>query len=74
MRELLEILNDIQPDIDFTDADGIISNHLIESADLSSLIAEIEDTFGIEIGPEYMTAENFDTVEALWNMIQELQD
>jgi acyl carrier protein len=38
------------------------------------MIAEIEDTFDIEIDMEYMTNENFDTVEAMWNMIQELQE
>jgi acyl carrier protein len=74
MKELLEILNNIQPDIDFTTAEGIVSNHLIDSIDISSMIAEIEDTFDIEIDMEYMTNENFDTVEAMWNMIQELQE
>lgn len=74
MRELLEILNGIEPDVDFTSADGIISNHLIESSDISSMIADIEDTFGIEFEEEMLTAENFDSVDAIWNLIQELQE
>lgn len=74
MKELLEILNNIQPGIDFANAQGIITNKLIDSIDISSMIAEIEDTFDIEIDMEYMVNENFDTVEAMWNMIQELQD
>ncbi|MCD8335013.1 MAG: phosphopantetheine-binding protein [Clostridiales bacterium] len=74
MKELLEILNDLRPDVDFTTAEGIVSDHIIDSIDISSMIAEIEDTFDIEIDMEYMTNENFDTVEALWAMIQELQE
>lgn len=73
MRELLEILNGVEPDIDFTTAEGILSNDLISEEDIPSVIADIEDTFGVEISESMVTEENFDSAETIWNLIQELQ-
>ena len=39
---------------------------------MSAVLAELEDTFDIEIDMEYIVPENFDSVEAMWDMIQEL--
>ncbi len=74
MEQLLEILHRINPDVDFENSKKLVTDKLIDSIDITSLLAELEETFDIEIDMEYVTPENLDSVEAMWNMIQELMD
>ena len=73
MDEVIEILKTFRAGVDFSTAEGIVSNHIINSIDITEMISDIEDTFDIEIGMEYMENENFDTVEAIWNMVQKIK-
>ena len=47
---------------------------MLDSIDITSIIVELEDHYDIEITMEYMENENFDSVEAMLKMIEELQD
>ncbi|MBS7406641.1 MAG: acyl carrier protein [Coriobacteriales bacterium] len=73
MNRLLELLKDVNEDVDFTTQTAIIDDEVIDSLDLTGLIADIEDTFDIEIGMNDIVPENFNTVDAMWAMIQRLQ-
>lgn len=70
MEDLLEILNEINPDIDYSKEKNLIDGKVLDSFSIISLIGEICDTFDIEISPKWMKNENFNSVEAMWNMIQ----
>ena len=74
MDELLEILNDINPDIDYETEDNLIDGKVLDSFSIVSLIAQIMDTFDIDISPKWMRNENFNSVEAMWHMIQTIQE
>ena len=74
MEELLEILNDINPDIDYANETNLIDGRILDSLSIITLITNICDTFDIEIGPKWMRNENFNSVQAMWDMIQTIQD
>lgn len=74
MNELIEALKRVNPKIDYENETGLITNKIIDSIDMTSILAELEDTFDIEIDMEYIVPENFDSVQAMWDMIQELMD
>lgn len=74
MDELLEILMDINPDIDYETETNLIDGKCLDSLSILTLITEICDNFDIEIGPKWMRNENFNSVEAMWNMIQTIQE
>ena len=74
MDELLEILNDINPDIDYETEDNLIDGKVLDSFSIVSLIAQIMDIFDIDISPKWMRNENFNSVEAMWHMIQTIQE
>lgn len=74
MEELLEILEDIQPDVDFETAEHLIDDHLLDSLSIISLIAELEDAFDISIPAVEIIPANFNSAGAMWEMIQRLQD
>ena len=74
MDELLEILNEINPDIDYEKETNLIDGKMLDSFSIIRLIGEICDTFDIEISPKWMRNENFNSVARMWEMIQTIQE
>ena len=74
MEKVIEILSGLKSGVDFSTAEGIVTNKIIDSIDIASLISMIEEEFDVEIGMEYMENENFDSAKAIWEMVQELQE
>ena len=73
MDKLIEILQSFNPSITVGMEKKIVTDGVIDSVDIVSLISELEDAFGIEIPMEDIVEANFDTVDAMWAMIQRLQ-
>ena len=74
MDKLLAILYDLNPDVDFKTEHNLIDGGILDSFDIVSLVAEIDDVFGVEIPAEALTAENFGSAQALYALIQRLAD
>ncbi|MDK2968790.1 phosphopantetheine-binding protein [Lacrimispora sp.] len=74
MKELLEILNDINPGIDYETETALIDEALLDSFSILSLIPELEDAFGITITPADMVPVNFNSANAMWSMINRLKE
>ncbi len=74
MEKLIEILEDIQPDVDYETCTDLIDGHHLDSLSIISLIAELEDEFDITVPAVEVVPANFNSAAAMWNMIQRLQD
>ena len=74
MDKLLDILMDINPDIDYENENNLIDGKVLDSFSILTLISEISDQFDIEISPKYLVPENFNSVEAMWNLIQKIEE
>lgn len=74
MKELLEILEDIDDTVDWKEQQGLIDNRVLDSFGVISLVAELGDTFDIEIEASEIVPENFNSVDAMWKMITRLQE
>ncbi len=74
MEKVVEILSSLKSGVDFNTAESIVTDKVIDSIDIASLISMIEEEFDVEIGMEYMENENFDSAAAIWEMIQELKE
>ena len=74
MEELLEILNDIQPGVDFENEKHLIDDHLLDSLSIISLVAELDDTFDVTIPAVEIIPDNFNSAEAMLEMLQRLQE
>ena len=74
MDELLELLEDIKPSVDFRTCTGLIDDGYLDSFDILSIVSELNDAFGIEISPVDIVPENFNSAQALWNMVERLKD
>lgn len=74
MENLYEILEDLQPDVDFEKEEHLIDDHILSSLSILSLIAELEDEFDITIPAVEIVPANFNSAKAMWEMIQRLQE
>lgn len=74
MEELLNILEEIRPDIDFEVEDSLIDDGILDSFDIISIVGEINDAYGIEIDVALLLPENFNSAEAMLSLIKELKE
>lgn len=74
METLLEILEEIQPEIDYESCTDLIDGHRLDSLSILSLIAEIEDEFDITIPTVEIAPKNFNSAKAMWELITRLQE
>ncbi len=75
MKEKIEnILMNIRPDVDFSTEKHLITDGIMESIDIISLVTELEDEFNITIAPDVLVAKNFNSLEAIVKMVSELVD
>lgn len=75
MRDrILEILQDVRPDVDFETETALIGDNVLESFDIIELVGELNDEYDIEITPKYLTRENFDSLDAICALVETLQE
>lgn len=74
MEELLEILSELRPDVDFENETALITDGVLDSFDIIALVSELDDAFDIEIKPNNLVPENFNSAKAMMALIEQLQD
>ncbi|MDO5476479.1 MAG: phosphopantetheine-binding protein [Eubacteriales bacterium] len=73
-EELMEILEETRPDIDFAKEKALIDDELLDSFDIISIVSEINDAFDISINVNDLKPENFNSVDAILTLITRLQE
>lgn len=74
MEKILEILKSIRSDVDFEGEKHLIDDGILDSFDVVSVVGELCDVFDITITAEDLEPENFNSVEAIWALVERLQD
>ncbi len=74
MDKLMGILLELNPDIDYETENFLIDGGLLDSFDIVTLVAEIDDVFGVEIPAQALTPENFNSAKALYGLIRRLKE
>ena len=74
MEKILEILRGIRPDVDFVHEKKLIDDKILDSFDIISIVGEFNDAFDVDIDVEDLEPVNFNTVEAMQELIRRLQD
>lgn len=70
----MEILGELRPDVDFENETALITDGVLDSFDIVALVAELNEAFDIEIKPNNLVPENFNSVKAMMALIEQLQD
>lgn len=74
MEEIIEILQDLHPDVDFETCDTLIDDKIIDSFDIVTIISEINENFDVVIPAEEIIPENFNSAKALSKLVKRLSD
>ena len=70
MSKILEILQEIRPDSDFQASTDYINDNLLDSLDIMSLIAELEEQYRIKIQVSDIIPENYQNIETIADLIR----
>lgn len=71
MEKLMVILSDIRPDLEFEKETRLIDDGILDSFDIISILSGIHEVFGIDINAGDLTAEHFNSAQAIWALINE---
>ena len=70
----MKILQELRPDVDFENEDSLVDGGVLDSFDIVALVGELNDEFDIEIKPNNLVPENFNSAKAMMALIEKLQD
>lgn len=74
MKELLEILRGLHPEIDFEKCETLVDDKILDSFDIVAIISEIAEQFDVTISAEHIVPQNFNSARALYALIQQLEN
>ena len=74
MDRLIEILEDIQPQADYETCTTLIDDHILDSMSIIALVAELEEEFDVTIPTVEIIPANFNSAQAMYDMITRLQE
>ncbi len=74
MEELLEILSEIKPGVDFEKETNLVDDGILDSLDIISIISEVSEEYDVKIPPEDIVPENFNSAGAMKKLIDELAE
>ena len=69
MEQLLKLLKSIKPDTDFRASRNLLGEGLLDLLDIVNIVSAIEKEYMIEIEPDEIDPDNFQSVESILNMI-----
>ena len=72
-KQIMEILTEICPGVDFENEKTLIDDGLIDSLDIVAVVTELMEAFDVELGVDDLTPENFNSVEAIEELIESKQ-
>ena len=72
MERLIEILEELNPDVDYETTEDLIDGRYLDSLTILSLVAEIEDEFDVEVPTVEIIPSNFNSAKKIWELIERL--
>ena len=70
MNELLKILSEVCPGVDFEQETALIDDGILESLDIVTIVGEIMSEFDVELTVDDLLPENFNSARAIMDLIE----
>lgn len=74
MEKLLAVLKTVRPDVDFANEKKLIDDGILDSFDIIQVVLELNEAFDIDINVEDLEPDNFNTAQAMWELVTKLQN
>ena len=69
-EKILEVLQNIRPELDYTESNDFIGDGYLDSFDMIALVSTLSKEFNIEILSEDIVPENFKNIESIINTVK----
>ena len=70
MEKLLEALAEVRDDVDFAHQEGLVDDGIIDSLDLTQIIAALDEAFDVHIPSGEIEPENFNSAAEMLALVQ----
>lgn len=74
LEELLTILTEAVPGVDFELETALVDDEILESLDIVTIVSEMKEAFDVEITVDDLVPQNFNSVEAMLALIESKKD
>jgi D-alanine--poly(phosphoribitol) ligase subunit 2 len=74
MEQLMQILSELRPEVDFVKEVTLIDDQILDSFDIVTLVGELNGIFDIQIGAEDLVPVNFNSAAGMFEFIKRLKD
>ncbi len=68
-KKILDFLTEIRPEFDFAASSNFIEEGMLDSFDIVSLVASLDEEFGISIDGTEILPENFSNVDSIFQLL-----
>ena len=74
MDKLIEILEELQPDVDYSTCEDLVDGRHLDSLTILSLISEIENEIDVEVPTVEIIPANFNSAKSIYALIEKLKE
>ena len=74
MEEIVKILEQIKPGVDFNSEENLIEEEILDSFDIVTLVAKLNEEFDIEITPADLRPEKFNSAQKIFELVTRLEE
>jgi len=68
-KKIVGFLTEIRPEFDFTASSNFIEEGMLDSFDIVSLVASLDEEYGISIDGTEILPENFSNVDSIFQLL-----
>lgn len=68
-KKIIDLLVEIRPEFDFAASENFIEAGMLDSFDIVSLVASLDEEFGISIDGTEIIPENFCSVDSIYKLL-----
>ncbi|RDY57584.1 acyl carrier protein [Flagellimonas nanhaiensis] len=68
-EKIITFLTEIRPEFDFSESSNFIEEGMLDSFDIVSLVASLDEEFGISIDGTEILPENFSSVDGIIQLL-----
>ncbi len=72
-EQILELVNEILPHVDFLSSDKLVTDGILDSLSIVTLVSELSVEFDVEFSLDELSADNMDSIDAIVKTVESLQ-
>ena len=72
-EKVLAVLQGVRDDVDFESEEALIDDGILDSFDIISIVSDLNNEFDVEITADELEAENFNSLNAIVELVRSLQ-